>query len=374
MINFQSLITQIQSRNTQSLSFLQPSSGDVASWRTQARAKAIEMLRYSPPAVPLNPEIVETHDDGDVIREKIYFSSAPETRVPALLIRPKHQDGLLPGVVALHDHGGYYIQGKEKVIETGEDSPHLRGFKKGAYEGISYATELAKQGFVVIAIDALYFGERRIDLSSVTSGIVQQSGRPSNVSEIAKENGTRSLYEELIAKHLIAAGTTWMGMVSHDDRATVSYLATRPEIDSTRIGCLGLSFGGMRTNWLFGTDPRIKAAVSVGWMCDWKYLHEKHIGSHSWSQYVPGLAEFLELSDVASIGLPGAFMVQECSQDELFPLEGMTATCDRLTQIFAKAHVREKFEARFYDNGHQFNKAMQADAFAWLGRWLKPQF
>jgi hypothetical protein len=124
--------------------------------------------------------------------------------------------------------------------------------------------------------------------------------------------------------------------VSHDDRATVSYLASRPEVDASRIGCLGLSFGGMRTNWLFGTDPRVKAAVSVGWMCDWKHLHEKHVGWHSWSQYVPGLAEFLELSDVASIGLPGALMVQECSRDELFPLSGMQATCNRLTQILPK--------------------------------------
>jgi dienelactone hydrolase len=371
MINFQTLIAQLQSRNTQSLSFLQAGFGDVDAWRAQARAKAIELLRYSPPTVPLNPEVVEVNEADDVVREKIYFSSAPETRVPALLIRPTGQRGPLPGVVALHDHGGYYIHGKEKVVDTGDDPPHLRGFKKGAYEGVSYATELARQGYVVIAIDALYFGERRIDLSSVTSGIVQQSGRPSGVSEIAKENGTRSLYEELIAKHLIAAGTTWMGLVSHDDRATVSYLASRPEVDASRIGCLGLSFGGMRANWLFGTDPRIKAAVSVGWMCDWKHLHAQHVGWHSWSQYVPGLAEFLELSDIASIGLPGALMVQECSQDELFPLSGMQATCARLEEIFAKAGEREKFAARFYDNPHQFTQAMQTDAFAWLGRWLK---
>lgn len=79
----------------------------------------------------------------------------------------------------------------------------------------------------------------------------------------------------------------------------------------------------MRANWLFGTDPRIKAAVTVGWMTNWRYLLERHISLHSWAHVVPGLAEWLELSDLVTIGIPGALFVQQCTADPLFPLHGM---------------------------------------------------
>jgi hypothetical protein len=184
-------------------------------------------------------------------------------------------------------------------------------------------------------------------------------------------NETYSLLEELVMRHIVAAGATWMGILAHDDRASVDYLASRPEVDQARIGCWGFSLGGMRTNWLLGTDPRIKAAVTVGWMTDWRALMAEHIGRHSWAQYVPGLTGWLELSDVAAMGMPGALMVQQCAQDALFPLEGMQRTCARLAALYTKAGLGERFACRFYDVPHQFNVEMQEEAFAWLERWLR---
>lgn len=177
--------------------------------------------------------------------------------------------------------------------------------------------------------------------------------------------------EELMARHLIASGTTWLGVMAHDDRVSVDYLLTRPEVDPARIGCLGLSMGGTRTDWLFGTDARVKAAVSIGWMTDWRWLMPNHIRNHSWSQYLPGLTGWLELSDVIAMGMPGALMVQQCAQDELFPLDGMRKTCERIEAIYAKASLSDRFTCRFYDVPHQFNVEMQEDAFTWLAQWLK---
>jgi hypothetical protein len=63
----------------------------------------------------------------------------------------------------------------------------------------------------------------------------------------------------------------------------------------------------------------------------------------------------------------------QCGSDGLFPAEGMQAAVDKLASIYAKAAARELFAARFYDGLHWFDVPMQEDAFAWLGRWLKPQ-
>jgi hypothetical protein len=67
-------------------------------------------------------------------------------------------------VVALHDHGGFYLWGKEKLLEFDGEHPALTKFRQDLYSGHSIARELVRQGYVVIAIDMFYWGERRMIL------------------------------------------------------------------------------------------------------------------------------------------------------------------------------------------------------------------
>lgn len=371
--NLYPMIDQIAAQNRASLSFLLDHQRDVHKWNQSARARLLELLRYEPPATPLNPEVVEVTDCGDIIREKLYFNSAPGIRVPAYLLRPAHQDQTAPAVVALHDHGGFYSIGKEKLVALPDERAEVKVFKETYYSGRSYATELARRGYVVIVIDAFYFGERRIDFNMVDPAILQRIKQRAGGSSdsMASYHEQCAAFEEVVARHIFAAGGTWLGVMNHDDRASVSYLISRPEVDQNRIGCVGLSMGGHRNNYLFATDPRIKAAVTVGWMCNWNDLLPNHVISHSWTQFVPGLAELFELSDIAAIGMPGALLVLQCAHDELFTPDGMQRACEKIEASYAKAGLTNSFQSRFYDVPHQFNAAMQDDAFAWLDKWLK---
>lgn len=370
--NLHPFIKSIAERNTPALSFINPEFTDVAEWRKIAHAKATELLRYAPPAVPFDPQVIETVDKGDYIREKITFASAPGMRVPAYVLVPKGLTGRAPAVVALHDHGGYYLHGKEKLVEVEKEPEHLVEYRANGYGGRGFASALVKRGYVVICIDAIYWGERRLDFQQMPPELVKEMQRRSQFKTGPQGmNSVHSLLEELTMRYITAAGATWLGLINHDDRATVSYLQSRPEVDPDRIGCAGLSMGGTRTDWLFGMDERVKAAVSAGWGTDWSLLMDEYVGRHSWTQYAPGLAGHLELSDVMAMGMPGAFMIQQCAQDELFPLEGMQKTCDRVAALYEKAGLRERFACRFYDVPHQFNVQMQEDAFDWLDQWLK---
>jgi dienelactone hydrolase len=370
--NLHPFISQIAEHNQPALSFLNPQFTDVNAWREQARIKAMELLRYAPPLAPLDPQVIEVVDKGDYVREKVTFSSALGMRVPAYVLTPKGLTQPAPGIVALHDHGGYYVHGKEKLVEVEREPLHLTLYKRNGYGGRSFASELARRGYVVIVIDALYWGERRLDFQHMPEASVKEMQRRArNKTGVPGVNEVHSLLEELTMRHITAAGATWLGIINHDDRVSVDYLLSRPEVDPTRIGCVGLSMGGTRTDWLFGTDPRVKAAVSIGWGTDWRWLMPAHVGSHSWAQYVPGLTGWFELSDVMAMGMPGALMVQQCAQDELFPLDGMQKTCERLDALYSKAGLSDRFACRFYDVPHQFNAHMQEEAFVWLDRWLK---
>jgi hypothetical protein len=46
-----------------------------------------------------------------------------------------------------------------------------------------------------------------------------------------------------------------------DNRQVIDYLVTRPEVDANRIGCLGLSLGGIKATLVAAADDRIKCAV-----------------------------------------------------------------------------------------------------------------
>src|SRR5438445_461280 len=72
--------------------------------------------------------------------------------------------------------------------------------------------------------------------------------------------------EQLVARSLLTAGITWAGVILWDDIRTLDYLASRPEVDARRLGCVGLSVGGYRSFLLAALDRRIKVAVDVGWM------------------------------------------------------------------------------------------------------------
>jgi hypothetical protein len=46
-----------------------------------------------------------------------------------------------------------------------------------------------------------------------------------------------------------------------DNRQVLDYLVTRPEVDPNRLGCMGLSLGGIKASLLAGVDKRIKCVV-----------------------------------------------------------------------------------------------------------------
>src|SRR5205085_7502714 len=130
----------------------------------KARGKLLELLQYAPPAGDPRPVVVEQVDHGDYIREKVYFNTTPDLRVPAFVLVPKQGKPPYPAIVALHDHGGFYLWGKEKLVEEPDEHPVMTDFKQQYYSGRSTASELARQGYVVIVIDMFYWGERRMVL------------------------------------------------------------------------------------------------------------------------------------------------------------------------------------------------------------------
>jgi dienelactone hydrolase len=330
----------------------------------------LELLNYAPTACDPRPEIVERLDKGDHFREKIYFNTTPDIQVPAYLLIPKQAKRPAPAIVALHDHGGFYLWGKEKLVELEREHTVLTNFKRDYYGGKSVASELVRRGYVVLVIDMFYWGERRMLLDDDPA---DWRTRPDDIKaeSIAAFNQRSGQSEQLVGRTIFSAGFTWAGVIFWDDIRSVDYLLTRPEVDKNRIGCVGLSVGGLRSCHLAALDERIKAAVVVGWMASFPKQLQRHVrNTIGHTKLVPGLYRFMDYPDVASLAIPSALLVINGSRDGLFNLDGVHASFEKLAACYKKAGVADRFRGRMYDTPHEFNTQMQTEAWEWLQRWI----
>lgn len=292
----------------------------------------------------------------------------------ALFLKPADAQGRLPGIVGLHCHGGQKYFGKEKITRSGDNiHPVMARHHDRYYGGRAWANELGKQGFAVLVHDAFAFGSRRVRLADVPDVIRNGVVDPEldDIAGIEDYNRWAANHESILAKSLFCAGTTWPGVFLAEDRAAVDVLCARDDVDNGRIGCAGLSGGGLRTVFLGGMDPRIRCAVAVGMMTTWRdyLLNKSH--THTWMVYVPLLPAELDYPEILGLRAPLPTLVLNDNEDQLFTLPEMQRADQILQEVFDKAGHPDHYRASFYPGPHKFDREMQDEAFAWLNRWLK---
>lgn len=379
LVNLHPTMQWIANERPLRLSFLDAQWGDLDGWKQVARSEFRQRLSYDPRPQPIRAELVRREEREGFTIEVINIDATPAYKIPARVLVPKGRTGRLPAVVGLHAHGGRYVWGHETVISHPNDSAELIKKRDDTY-GRPWGEALARRGYIVIVIDAFYFGERRLRFEDMAPDRVISEARDAFKAARAATPGSMewhrginrgcTLYEHITAKNLISAGATWPGLHTWDDMRTVDYLLTRSDVDPERIGAAGLSIGGLRTAHLIAADPRIKAASITGWMTQFADQHRNHLRNHTWMIFVPGIYSAMDFPDIAALHAPGALLVQQCSRDLLYPLEAMQGAVDKLDRIYAKAGVPERFRGTFYDEPHVFKPHMQDEAFAWFDRWL----
>ncbi len=338
---------------------------------SHGRSAILDAYGYRPATVDPAPEVVDRYEGPDFIREKVVFSTTPHFRVPAYVHIPRGLTAPAPAIVDLHSHGGMFLFGKEKVIDFGRNHPSMTTYHAGNYAGRPTATALVRRGYVVITIDAFMFGERRVMMDADLASGWERSNY--SVEDVTRLNQVCRGKESTLAKTLTVLGMSWPGVVAWDDMRTVDYLATRPEVDASRIGCVGVSFGGWRSLFLAGLDARIAAGCVVGFMSTIRSMLRRHVDTHSWVHFVPGLHRHLDLPDVLTLAAPRPILVQQCRRDGLFPLEGMEASVRTIADVYGRLGLADRVTSRFYDVPHRFDVEMQEDAFAWFDAILKPR-
>jgi dienelactone hydrolase len=347
---------------------------NVTQWRQAARARALE--RIAPVDLGSTPVVTvtsrTTYDGLDIEFLSWQLPAGPKTE--AVFLRPAGARGPLPGILALHDHGGNKFMGWRKIVRT-DSTPWAiqKEHQATYYGGVGWANEIAKRGYAVLVHDTFPFASRRVLVKDVPEQIRAGGVDPSydDLDGIKKYNAFAAAHEHVMEKSLLSAGTTWPGVYLVEDQRALDVLSSRPDVDATRIGCAGLSGGGMRTVFLGGIDDRIKVAVAVGFMTTWRDFLLNRAYTHTWMTYVPLLPKDLDFPEILALRAPAPTMVLNSREDPLYTLPEMQRADAMIAETFSRAKAADRYRCIYYDGGHKFDRGMQKDAFDWFDRFLK---
>lgn len=356
------------------LSFRRKEWKDIDAWRKEAKDRVLS--RIAMPELGEHPivNVNKTYTYDGLQIEEISWKLPYGQPVEAVVLKPADAREPLPGILAFHHHGADKYFGKRKIVQTADERhPYVVGSQEMYYDGLAWANEIAKRGYVVLVHDAFPFASRRVLFDEVPEHLRKglNDYNPEDMDNIEAYNKWASAHEDIMAKSLFCAGTTWPGVWVAEDMKALDILCARKDVDPERIGCGGLSGGGMRTVFIGGLDSRIKCAVCVGLMTTWEDFMLNKSYTHTWMSFVPVLPRELDFPEILGMNVPSPVLVLNAEQDQLFTLPGMKKADEILQEVYKKANAADRYKCSFYPGGHRFSKEMQHEAYTWFDKWLK---
>jgi dienelactone hydrolase len=355
-------------------SFRKSEWSNLATWKEAARKKLLD--RMAIPDIGPTPKVTlkkqYTYDGLHI--EELTWQLPYGRPTDAILLKPSNATGRLPAILGFHDHGGNKYFGTRKITKTSDQQHALMvTHQQDYYSKRAWANEIAKRGYVVLVPDAFTFGTRRVMMQDVPehlrTGLTDQD--PENPNNIKAYNDWAGQHEHVMSKSLFCGGTTWPSVFFAEDQKALDVLSARSDVDTTNIGCAGLSGGGLRTVFMGGLDQRIKCAVCVGFMSTWKDFLMNKSYTHTWMTYVPIVPNELDFPEILGLRVPLPTMVLNDSDDFLYTLPEMKKADTILADVFKKANASDRYKCSYYPGPHKFDAQMQDEAFAWFDKWLK---
>lgn len=318
----------------------------------EPRAEFLTLIKHD--RVPLAPSIKTWPVTNGVAQFHFSFAADKTQRVTGVLMKDARSRGRRPGVIALHGTGG----SKANLF--------------------ALCRKLATNGFVAVAIDGRYHGERRSSMKGTEDyqNAIIRAGRDSR-------------------EHPLYYDTVW------DVMRLVDYLQTRKDVDAKRIGLIGISKGGIESYLAAAADPRISVVVPCLGVQSFRWALENNawparVGTIStafevaaktagvttpdvafvksfYDRVVPGIYGEFDGPNMLPLIAPRPLLVINGDSDNLTPLPGLSECTDAAQNAYVAARAEDRFALRIQEHtGHQVTPDSERAAIQWFVRWLKP--
>jgi dienelactone hydrolase len=314
------------------------SKGDLESLQASLRRAFLGALGGLPQGAGVPPVTTTGRiDDEDYLVEKLAFESWPGYFVSALLYRPRSASGPRPGVLSPCGHSA-----------VGKAAPEYQVLH----------INLAKRGYVVLSYDPVGQGER--------SQFWDPERRKTRFNLGCGEHAVIGNALYLLGGNL-ARFRIWDGLRGLD------YLASRPEVDASRIGCVGNSGGGTLTAYLAALDRRIAAAA----ICCYITTLPRRMANRT--EEDPSSDPEQDLFGFVSEGIDHAGLLALCAprptllgtaRFDFFPIEGARESFDEAKKLYEVAGALDRLTRAEAPEKHGLSRPLREAVYGWFDRWL----
>jgi hypothetical protein len=254
------------------------------------------------------------------------FESRPGLSVFGYLLKPKNVSVPPPVAICIPGHG----RGVDDIVGVNEKGGER--IKKVGYQ-FDFAIQAVEHGMAAFAIEPMAFGCRRGE-EAKKRGLAQRSCQP-------------------VAGAALLYGETMIGWRVFDVMRSIDYLETREDIDAKRIGCAGISGGGTITLFGAAMEERIKAVLISGYLCT--FFDSILSVAHCIDNYVPGILQWAEMSDVAGLIAPRPLMAESGDTDNIFPVEATRKAFGEVKRVYETLGAGDRIHHQIFAGPHEFN-------------------
>jgi dienelactone hydrolase len=310
------------------LTFRAKNRTDAELWQQELRAKTIELLGGFPERTPLRSETLDVRPFAGYRRERIVFHSRPGVAVVGYLLTPLGQKAPHATVIAIPGHG----RGVDDIVgidEHGRDRVGKPGYQH------DFAVQAVEHGLAVFAIEPMAFGYRR--------------------DERTRAKGAGATACQPAAGSALLLGETMIGWRVWDVMRSIDWIGTRPELDATRVGCMGISGGGTCTLFAAALDLRIKAAFVSGYLNTFR--DSIMAVSHCMDNYVPGILNWAENYDIAGLIAPRPLFSEGGDRDPIFPVSATRESYARVKRVYEIFGAASSVQQEIFEGEHSFHGA-----------------
>ena len=276
---------------------------------------------------PLDMRIEEEIDCGSYVRQRITYSSEPDSRTPAYLLVPRVATSSIRASAVLCLHPTDNVAGHKVVVGLGDGTSS------------NYASELAERGFVTLAPAYPLLAGYQPDLQSL--------GYWSGTMKAIRDN-IRGL--DLLE----------------------SLLFVKP----FAYGAIGHSLGGHNSVYTAVFDSRIKVIVSSCGLDSYQDYNNGDIAGWTSERYMPMLKNYplaeipFDFHDMIGALAPRHCLISAPLQDSNFKWRSVDAVAEAAAHVYGLYDARANLMIEHPDCGHDFPREIREIAYRLFERHL----
>ncbi|MDE0103264.1 MAG: dienelactone hydrolase family protein [Bryobacterales bacterium] len=317
------------------MTFKGSTAGECRAWQRRFRAQLDQLLGdYRP---PMRWEVSEgdSREFSDHTRTSLRLAAEGLADLPLYLLAPRGDWlGKRPALVALHGHGPFGHDAVAGIDGTPERAQNIRD------ANYDFGRQLARKGYVVVVPCMTPFGVR-LDAREEYGG-----SDPCAVTFVRMQLLGRNLMSENLRDVL------W----------SLEFLAQQPGVDGSRIGCVGLSYGGRMTMLAAAVEPRIRVAAISGAL---NVMQERIDGRYSCgAQVIPGLLQFGDVPEIAGLIAPRPAVWEVGDRDRLMVKKWIPEAWERIERPYRALRAEDRLVMDSFDGGHRWNGALAEPVLA----------